>query len=120
MATGLHVSFGVILAEKTLDYCSCQQNYNYTTANGTTFHSQGGCIQDNPNIPPWCLVVEKSCSQPPPKKPDGQSWDICRGEHPCALGRHTSSPELQREGPLTARRHGIPLSKRRPSGEDKV
>jgi hypothetical protein len=54
-------------------------SYNYTSANGTVFTSNGGCIQDDPNIPPWCLVVPDTCSQPPPKKPDGQSWDICRG-----------------------------------------
>ena len=67
-------------AEKTINYCSCMNNYNYTSANGTTYHvDNGDCIQDDPNIPPWCLVVEQTCSQPPPKKPDGQSWDICRG-----------------------------------------
>ena len=77
-------------AEKTLDYCSCMQNYNWTTTNGTTFRSNGGCIQDNPNVPPWCLVVEKSCSQPPPKKPDGQAWDICRGS-PYASERRTGA-----------------------------
>lgn len=68
-----------MLAEKTINFCSCQSSYNYTNANGTTFHSDGNCIQDDPNIPPWCLVVEKSCSQPPPKKPNGQAYDICRG-----------------------------------------
>ncbi|EIE26921.1 kinase-like protein [Coccomyxa subellipsoidea C-169] len=66
-------------AEKTINYCSCMSSYNYTTVNGTVFKSDGGCIQDDVNIPPWCLVVEKSCSQPPPKKPNGQAYDICRG-----------------------------------------
>ena len=74
--------FLACIAEKTLDYCSCEPNYNWTSANGAHFSSQGGCIQDDPNIPPWCLVVAKSCSQPPPKKPDGQAWDICRGASP--------------------------------------
>ena len=76
-------------AEKTLDYCSCLANYTYVS-NGTTYHSDGGCIQDDPDIPPWCIVYEKSCSQPPPKKPDGQFWDICRGapctHPPCQAG----------------------------------
>ena len=67
-------------AEKTIDYCSCEPNYNYTLANGTVLSSQGGCIQDDPSIPAWCLVVEKTCSQPPPSKPNGQKWDVCRGE----------------------------------------
>ena len=73
--------FLLACAEKTLDYCSCLANYTYVS-NGTTYRSDGGCIQDDPSIPPWCIVYEKSCSQPPPKKPDGQFWDICRGA-PC-------------------------------------
>lgn len=86
-----------IYAEKTLDYCSCMSDYTYTTANGTKLSSQGGCIQDDPNVPPWCLVVEKSCSQPPPKKPDGQAWDICRGglacpsTHMCSALNHAAA-----------------------------
>ncbi|CAL8468908.1 g8449 [Coccomyxa elongata] len=66
-------------AEKTINYCSCMPSYNYTSANGTVYRSDGNCIQDDESIPPWCLVVEKSCSQPPPKKPNGQAYDICRG-----------------------------------------
>ena len=60
-------------------------SYNYTTANGTVYRSDGNCIQDDESIPPWCLVVEKSCSQPPPKKPNGQAYDICRGAMPWTL-----------------------------------
>ena len=76
-------------AEKTLDYCSCLANYTYVS-NGTTYHSDGGCIQDDPDIPPWCIVYQKSCSQPPPKKPDGQFWDICRGAACTACILHVS------------------------------
>lgn len=86
-------------AEKTLDYCSCLANYTYVS-NGTTYHSDGGCIQDNPDIPPWCIVYEKSCSQPPPKKPDGQFWDICRG---AACELHASFISAWPDGAIAVR-----------------
>ena len=50
--------------EKTLDYCSCLANYTYVS-NGTTYHSDGGCIQDDPDIPPWCIVREELLAAAP-------------------------------------------------------
>ena len=68
------------LAEKTIDYCDCMPAYNYTSSNGTTYNvDDGSCIQDDPDLPPWCMVVPATCSQPPPAKANGDKWDICRG-----------------------------------------
>ena len=65
-------------AEKTVNYCNCQANYTVSSASGQQLSSAGGCIQDPPNTPPWCPVVEATCSFRPPRR-NGIAWDVCRG-----------------------------------------
>ena len=65
-------------AEKTVNYCNCQANYTVSATSGQQLSSAGGCIQDPPDTPPWCPVVEATCSFRPPRR-NGIAWDVCRG-----------------------------------------
>jgi len=68
-------------AEKTLNYCNCEANYTVTAPGGQELSSAGGCVQDSPDVAPWCPVVEATCSYRPPRR-NGQAWDVCRGALP--------------------------------------
>jgi len=61
-----------------VNYCNCEANYTITTPSGQNLSSNGGCIQDAPDVPPWCPVVEATCSYRPPRR-NGGAWDVCRG-----------------------------------------
>ncbi|KAK9821949.1 hypothetical protein WJX81_001503 [Elliptochloris bilobata] len=86
--------------DKTINYCNCQPSFNYTVPKtGQVLTSDGTCIDDDPadDLPPWCLVVEETCSAPPPRR-NGVAWDICRG----SPRDGSSTPSLEPGAPSPA------------------
>ncbi len=82
---------GCARAEKTLNFCNCQDSYEVNTPSGTILGTDGNCVQDDASRPPWCYVVKESCAVAPPTR-NGSAWDYCRGARPqgmvMGLGAH--------------------------------
>ena len=63
-------------------------SYEVSTPSGTIQATQGQCIQIDASRPPFCYVVNATCSVPAPTTAapgvtdgahNGSAWDYCRG-----------------------------------------